>query len=83
MRPLNLVTIGLANMTGQKGHLSSLTTKLHTAEADLKELRSEKARSDQKEKRATEIERELRSDIAILHDQLERARRDMEYVSPA
>lgn len=71
----------LAHPTGQKGYLSSMSTKLHVAETDLKELLEEKETWDQREKKAAKVERMLYDQISQLNDQLVQARKDREYVT--
>jgi hypothetical protein len=70
----------VAYWTGQKGYLSSMSTKLHVAETDLKELLEEKETWDQREKKAAKVERMLYDQISQLNDQLVQARKDREYV---
>jgi hypothetical protein len=58
--------------------MSSLRTQLDAAQNENANLREAKKGWDQQKRKFVEIETELRHNNRILHDQLERVRRDME-----
>lgn len=60
--------------------MSSLRTQLDAAQNENANLRAAKKGWDQQKRKSVEIETELRHNNRILHDQLERVRRDMEQV---
>ena len=62
----------------QRERLSHFSTSLDQARAELTTLRKEKKEWVDSRKQQQEIETNLRNDVRSLHDQLDRARRDME-----
>lgn len=79
-RPISGAVCSRTDGAGQKQHLSSLNTKLNQVEAENIQLKESKEKWEQSRRLYRTEEQELRNEILILNDQLERARRDMEYV---
>jgi chromosome segregation ATPase len=77
-RPISGAVCSRTDSAGQKQHLSSLNTKLNQVEAENVQLRESKEKWEQDRRLIFKEEQELRNEIHVLNDQLERARRDME-----
>jgi hypothetical protein len=58
--------------------MSSLNHRIHQVEAENVQLKQAKQEWDQSVRSYMSKEVEMRDEIRVLHDQLERARRDME-----
>ena len=64
--------------SGQSQHLSLLEKKSTGLQIEVTELRQRKKEYEANERAAKDVERALRDDVRMLHDQLDRARREME-----
>jgi mitotic spindle assembly checkpoint protein MAD1 len=67
-----------ADRPGQSQHLVSQDKTNAALLIEVAELRAKRKEAEGNERMAKEMERQLREEIRVLHDQVERARRDFE-----